>query len=130
MAGGSLVRVKSLTWDQARARSLYMRMMERPVNDRDAHADSTGPANSSVLVHRIPHLRPGRPYWKKARQNQEDRRYNGCDLEGFAPNDRNPGSTLTASLDRIVVHCLENDPADRFQSARDLAFALSGVNDS
>jgi serine/threonine protein kinase/Tol biopolymer transport system component len=31
---------------------------------------------------------------------------------------------LPLDLDRTVRHCLEKDPADRFQSARDLAFAL------
>ncbi len=39
------------------------------------------------------------------------------------------GQPLQPSLDRIVVHCLEKDPADRFQSVRDLSFALSGVDD-
>ena len=31
---------------------------------------------------------------------------------------------LPASLDRIVRHCLEKNPAERFQSARDVVFAL------
>src|SRR5262249_1673129 len=31
---------------------------------------------------------------------------------------------VPAALDRIVQHCLEKDPADRFQSTRDLMFAL------
>jgi eukaryotic-like serine/threonine-protein kinase len=31
------------------------------------------------------------------------------------------------ALDRIVRHCLEKDPAQRFQSARDVAFALDGA---
>ena len=31
---------------------------------------------------------------------------------------------IPAGLDRIVRHCLEKDPAQRFQSARDVAFAL------
>ncbi len=39
------------------------------------------------------------------------------------------GRPLQPSLDRIVAHCLEKDPADRFQSARDFSFALSGVDD-
>ena len=34
-----------------------------------------------------------------------------------------PGA-IPAALDRIVRHCLEKDPAQRFQSARDVAFAL------
>jgi non-specific serine/threonine protein kinase len=34
------------------------------------------------------------------------------------------------SLTRIVTRCTEKDPAARFQSATDLAFALDGVSDS
>ena len=34
------------------------------------------------------------------------------------------------ALARIVQHCLEKDPAQRFQSARDLAFALEGTTSS
>ena len=30
-------------------------------------------------------------------------------------------------LDRVVRHCLEKNPEERFQSARDLAFALRGI---
>ena len=35
--------------------------------------------------------------------------------------------TLPSGLRRIVRHCLEKNPAERFQSARDLAFALTFV---
>jgi serine/threonine-protein kinase len=34
------------------------------------------------------------------------------------------GRTLPAELQNIVAHCLEKSPEERFQSARDLAFAL------
>ena len=34
------------------------------------------------------------------------------------------------SLDRIVRHCLEKNPSDRFQSARDLTFALGALSGS
>ncbi len=34
---------------------------------------------------------------------------------------------LPSGLDRLVAHCLEKDPARRFQSARDLAFALAAL---
>jgi Tol biopolymer transport system component len=34
---------------------------------------------------------------------------------------------LPASLDRIVGHCLEKNPDERFQSAQDLAFALQSA---
>jgi eukaryotic-like serine/threonine-protein kinase len=37
------------------------------------------------------------------------------------------GSELPASLLRVVRRCLEKAPDDRFQSARDLAFALEGA---
>ena len=35
-----------------------------------------------------------------------------------------PGLVVPFALDRIVRRCLEKDPAERFQSARDVAFAL------
>src|SRR5215469_3193101 len=37
---------------------------------------------------------------------------------------------IPPTLDRIVRHCLEKDPADRFQSARDLTFALGALSGS
>ena len=33
------------------------------------------------------------------------------------------------AVDRIMRHCLEKDPAERFQSARDVAFALEAISD-
>jgi Tol biopolymer transport system component len=42
-----------------------------------------------------------------------------------------PGRAVPASLDRLVRRCLEKDPEERFQSARDVAFALeaeSGIS--
>ena len=35
---------------------------------------------------------------------------------------------LPAALRRVVQHCLEKEPAERFQSALDLAFALRGLD--
>jgi eukaryotic-like serine/threonine-protein kinase len=35
---------------------------------------------------------------------------------------------VSPALDRIVQHCLEKDPEDRFQSAKDLAFALHSIS--
>ena len=35
---------------------------------------------------------------------------------------------VPAALDRVVRHCLEKNPDDRFQSARDLAFDLSALS--
>ena len=43
----------------------------------------------------------------------------------------NGGPPLPPGLDRIVLHCLEKSPDERFQSARDIAFdieALSGTS--
>src|SRR5262249_2357859 len=34
------------------------------------------------------------------------------------------------AVDRVVRHCLEKQPDDRFQSARDIVFALSEVSTS
>jgi serine/threonine protein kinase len=38
------------------------------------------------------------------------------------------GRDVPALLECIVHHCLEKDPADRFQSARDLTFALEALS--
>ena len=35
---------------------------------------------------------------------------------------------VSPALERIVRHCLEKNPAERFQSARDLAFDLEGLS--
>jgi Tol biopolymer transport system component len=35
---------------------------------------------------------------------------------------------ISSGFERVVDHCLEKDPAARFQSARDLAFALGAVS--
>ena len=43
----------------------------------------------------------------------------------------NGGQAMPPALDRIVLHCLEKNPEERFQSARDIAFdieALSGAS--
>jgi len=47
------------------------------------------------------------------------------------PPDIAPGDSGTSSaLSRIVQHCLEKKPAERFQSARDIAFALQALSGS
>jgi hypothetical protein len=38
------------------------------------------------------------------------------------------GRPIPPALDRILRHCLEKDPAQRFQSARDLAFDLESLS--
>jgi eukaryotic-like serine/threonine-protein kinase len=40
------------------------------------------------------------------------------------------GKRIPPAVERIVRHCLEKNPAERFQSARDLAFALEAVSGS
>jgi Tol biopolymer transport system component len=39
------------------------------------------------------------------------------------------GRDIPAAFEQVVRHCLEKDPENRFQSARDLAFALSTLTD-
>jgi serine/threonine protein kinase len=39
-----------------------------------------------------------------------------------------PPATVPAGVREVVRHCLEKDPAQRFQSAKDLAFALATLN--
>jgi non-specific serine/threonine protein kinase len=44
-----------------------------------------------------------------------------------APPAIEPDGRYPLSVERIVSHCLEKDPGDRFQTAGDLAFALEAV---
>ena len=46
------------------------------------------------------------------------------------PSEIDPASKISPGLDRIVRHCLEKNPGDRFQSARDLTFALGALSGS
>jgi len=63
------------------------------------------------------------------------RRDTGADTM-FAIVKEDPPDLLTAradlspALDRIVRHCLEKNPNERFQTARDVAFALGGLSGS
>ncbi len=40
------------------------------------------------------------------------------------------GRNVSPALDHVVRHCLEKDPSDRFQSAKDVAFALNEASGS
>jgi len=48
-------------------------------------------------------------------------------LESQPPELAGSGKPAPLELDRLVTHCLEKNPGERFQSARDLAFALRAV---
>jgi adenylate cyclase len=43
------------------------------------------------------------------------------------PPPLDPASGYPASMERVLSHCLEKDPGDRFQTAGDLAFALESI---
>ena len=49
-------------------------------------------------------------------------------LRDDAPELVRADSAVPASLDQVIRHCLEKEPAERFQSARDLAFALQALS--
>jgi hypothetical protein len=51
-------------------------------------------------------------------------------LKDDPPELSNPGRQVSPTLDRIVRRCLEKNPEQRFQSARDLSFALSALSGS
>ena len=36
---------------------------------------------------------------------------------------------IPAAVARVLTHCLEKEPSERFQSARDIAFHLESVSD-
>src|SRR5258708_2605864 len=49
-------------------------------------------------------------------------------LKEDPPELSDPGRPISPALDRIVRRCLEKDPEQRFQSAKDLSFALSALS--
>ncbi|MGO8984878.1 MAG: protein kinase domain-containing protein [Terriglobales bacterium] len=49
-------------------------------------------------------------------------------LKDDPPELSDPGRLVSPSLDRTVRRCLEKNPEQRFQSARDLSFALSALS--
>jgi Tol biopolymer transport system component len=51
-------------------------------------------------------------------------------LSDEPPEISESGARIAPALDRVVRHCLEKTPASRFQSARDLAFALDSLSTS
>ena len=51
-------------------------------------------------------------------------------LKEDPPEPLSTGVTLSPALERIIRHCLKKHPAERFQSARDVAFALESLSGS
>jgi len=51
-------------------------------------------------------------------------------LKEDPPELSNEGRKIPPGVERIVRHCLEKDPAERFQSARDLAFDLESLSET
>jgi eukaryotic-like serine/threonine-protein kinase len=49
-------------------------------------------------------------------------------LKDDPPELSDPGRSVSPTLERIVRRCLEKSPEQRFQSARDLSFALSALS--
>ncbi len=49
-------------------------------------------------------------------------------LKEEPPELRRFNASITPALEMIVLHCLEKDAADRFQSAKDLSFALHSIS--
>ena len=49
-------------------------------------------------------------------------------LREDAPEVSRPDALVPAALEQLVRHCLEKRPEERFQSARDLAFALQSLS--
>ncbi len=43
------------------------------------------------------------------------------------PDIANSGTIIPPDLDRVIAHCVEKNPEDRFQSSRDLAFDLRAI---
>ncbi len=75
---------------------------------------SVGAVLFEMLTGSAPFARPSRAETARAILNLDP-------LENVEPG------TVTPAVERILKHCLEKAPADRFQSARDLMFALQGA---
>lgn len=49
-------------------------------------------------------------------------------LRDDPPELSDSGKNIPPDLEQVITHCLEKNPAERFQSARDLAFALKTIS--
>jgi serine/threonine protein kinase len=67
---------------------------------------------------------------KRAFQKDSSAEMMAAILNEEPPELAGEGKKIPPAVDRIVRHCLEKNPAERFQSARDLAFDLGTVSGS
>jgi eukaryotic-like serine/threonine-protein kinase len=49
-------------------------------------------------------------------------------LRDDPPDLAGSGKNIPPDLEQVIIHCLEKNPAERFQSAQDLAFALKTIS--
>ncbi len=81
-----------------------------------------GPPIRPLLVRGDPVRAPvGQPGVPEGHERGDDRR----DPDSGAAGADGTGRNISPALDHIVKHCLEKEPGNRFQSAKDIAFALS-----
>jgi eukaryotic-like serine/threonine-protein kinase len=64
---------------------------------------------------------------RKAFDGRSDAAVIGSILHSTLPEPIPSGTAAAPVVNRVVRHCLEKDPDDRFQSAQDLAFALDSI---
>ena len=94
-------------------------MSPEQVRGRDVDARSDLFAFGSVLYEM---LSGERAFWRDTAADTMS-----CILREDPPSLSTASQEVAPALQRIVEHCLEKGPAERFQSARDLAFHLEAV---
>jgi eukaryotic-like serine/threonine-protein kinase len=67
---------------------------------------------------------------KRAFQGQTSVETMSAVLKEDPPQFAETNRSVPPAIERIVRHCLEKNPEERFQSARDVAFALGALSDS
>jgi TolB-like protein/Tfp pilus assembly protein PilF len=94
-------------------------MAPEQVNGRSADARSDIFSLGCVLYEML----TGRPAF--ARRTHPETQ--AAILNDDPPPLSNPTHSVPADLERVIRHCLEKNPEERFQSARDVAFALRSL---